>query len=520
MMGLRSICVLCLGLLFTITSCSLYSPKEDPKDPDPQKDLPVACQLEFAQQFSEPFLAQPGTVQEAKFSADCSKLLTIDYIESRLRVIDLVNRSTIELQAGVHRANFAKGGDWVWYTIYEDSKTKLFVAKGKQIHQAEPDVEWGPILSPDGTMLAYLVDFDWNSLVGSLRLLKLEQFPPEPVELAVDVEQSPRFTPDSKNILFQTNLIAHEPDSDSCFHRVADLKAASTKSGAIQTVAHDISHFAYKPALDSEHVYAMIDYNCEDHSYTMVRISLDGHDFQPIVTGVSDLFWYMEFVEIPERNQVVYLNSVWNSNPGEDPRVELWVSNTDGSEPSVLADDCLSIWMCSMYFKPFTMASDDRLVYIQDDGEYIVESSRLMAVDLKNGNSWLVTDTLKNLYYEVSPNGRWVVTQRQSESKLWDLLITPIDGGETRVLAAEIVRMEKYPGHSSWIASSDRFIAVEDFRDGSPRSVYSFEPQSGERRLIADDVVADSCYDAYFETPEGWLIAVQRESGLSVQAIP
>ncbi|MBW1808497.1 MAG: hypothetical protein JRJ87_09915 [Deltaproteobacteria bacterium] len=498
--------------------CTNYSSSQDP---DPVVvELPHTCKHDFATNFDDPFLVTDGMMQSAAFSPDCTKLITIDAARQRLRVTNLETRTTTELDSDVQHAIFSRDSSKVIYLKFDEQNYKLFIADGEQAHLIDRDVSYALVQSPDGNVLIYMVDYQDQTYMSDMRMVRLDQTPLVGTDLAKNTGGSASFTPDSQSLVFVSDIILREEENPetgaSCSWYYAKLNVLSLEDGARQLLSPEVSAWQHKISKDGKQVYSVVDYNCQDQSQTLVSYSLEGKKPIELISNNAMSGWGMDFIEIPEESIIIHMMVFYTSEPEYNYSAEIWATKTDGSGSRTLAQDAMSNMQTCMYFLPFQQASRDKLVYLRKD------TSDLVAIDLEHQKSWTVTDTVNNLYYDVSPDARWVLTQTINEAETYDLLLTPIEGGQSRVLMGDMGIAGAYsmPGRSAWTPSSERILSVFNNNDGTPRTLYSIAPHENLVRLIADDVPSEGFWNSYVQSRGGWLVAVQRLSGMTVQLVP
>jgi hypothetical protein len=507
--------------------CTSYSSSSDP-DPDPVViELPVTCKHDFATKFSEPFLATSGMMQSAAFSPDCTRLITIDAAEQRLRVTDLETRTTTELDSDVQQALFSRDSSKVIYLRTDQQYYSLFIAEGEQVHLIDNNVSYGALQSPDGNVLVYFIDYDSQTLISEMRMVRLDQTPLVGAPLAEKTNGSAQFTPDSRSLVFMSDSSSREIENPetggSCTWHFSKLNVLSLEDGKLEQLSPEVGAWQYKISADGKRVYAIVDYNCQNQTQTLISYSLKGKEPIELISNQSITGWGMDFIEIPEDKSIIHMMVSYTYEPDYDYTAEIWATQTDGSGSRTLAQDALSNMQTCMYFLPFQQVSRDKLVYLRRGaGDLIADTSDLVAIDLEHQKSWTVTDTIDNLYYEISPDGRWVLTQTMNESERFDLLLTPIEGGTSRILMGDMGVSGSYPmpGRSAWTPSSERILTVVNDNDGSPRRLYSTAIPDDQVRLIADDIPSEGFWNSYIQSPGGWLVAVQRPAGMTVQLVP
>jgi len=440
---------------------------------------------------------------------------------------DLETRTTTELDSDVQQAFFSRDSSKVIYLRTSAPNYSLHIADGEQVHLIDSNVSYGALQSADGKVLIYWVDYDSQTIKAAMRMVRLDQTPLVGIPLAEDTDGSARFTPDSRRLVFMSDSSSRELENpetgESCTWYFSKLNVLSLEDGKLEQLSPEVGAWQYKISADGKRVYAIVDYNCQNQTQTLISYSLDGQEPIELLSNKALTSWGMDFIEIPEEKSIIHMMISHTYEPEYDYTAEIWSTRTDGSGSRSLAHDALSNMQTCMYFLPFQQAGRDRLVYIRrGSSDMIADSTDLVAIDLEHQKSWTVTDTVNNLYYEISPDRRWVLTQTLNQAETYDLLLTPLEGGQSRILMGDMGTAGSYPlpGRSAWSASSERVLTVVNNNDGSPRSLYSVALDSKQAHLIANDIPSEGFWNSYIQSRGGWLIAVQRPAGMTIQLVP
>jgi hypothetical protein len=504
---------LIIPFVFTLSACNSYPlpAHEDPPVDPPQ--TPYACKPGFAEQFNEPFRVADGLVRYAGFSPDCSRMYTVDEARQTLRVIDLQTREITELVPGVYTAWFARDSKRVIFLVQiaDTYEYELYIADGDQVHLLDTHTSTTVLQSPDGKSIAYLKNYNMETYESDLFLARIDQLPPEATKVAGPVTGSLAFTPDGR-LIYQDDSVHHHIEQDDlwCDWNTTSLRALSPDDGGIELLGRDVLSWSFRVSQDGERIYGTADYNCEEQTQSLMAYSLSGQAPVRLLSGQPIFLGPSEMLELPERGEILHSMYFWSENP-EDFRSELWATRVDGSGYEILAENVMSQMQTCAYFIPFQQAFDDVLLYLQR------ETHELMALDRSGGDSWEVLDGAQGLWYQLSPDGRSLLSYSDQYSPA-ELRLTKVTGGESRTLLTGLI-----PGQeSAWTATGERILLLPASIDGGvSRPLYSINPETGESIVMADDVSGQWLYgNSFVPHPGGHLVAVQRTGGMFLSRIP
>ncbi len=500
--------------LFALSACSTYPlpPREDPIVNPPQ--TPYACKAEFAEEFDQPFKVADGLVRYAGFSPDCSKMYTVDEARQDLRVVDLVTRESTEVGSGVYTAGFTNDSRRVFFLvpIGDTYEYELYVAEGDGVHLIDSHTSTTVAQSPDGTAIAYMKNYDFETYRSDLYLARIDSMPPEVVKVAGSVMGSPAFTPDGGRLIYQDDSVHHHIEEGDlwCDWHTTSLRALSLGDGGVELLGADVLSWSFRVSEDGQRVYASSEYSCEGQTQTLMAYSLQGEDPVRLLTGQPMFLGTHEMLELPERGEILHPMVAWSQKP-EDFRSELWATRVDGSGYEILAENVMSQMQTCAYFIPFQRAYDQVLLYLQR------ETHELMAVDRDSGDSWEVLDGEQGLWYQLSPDGRSLLYYSDEYSPA-ELRLTEVIGSNPRTLMTGLI-----PGHeSAWALDGERILLLPASIDGgASRTLYSINPGTGETITMAEDVPGQWLYgNSFVPHPGGHLVAVQRTGGMFLTRIP
>jgi hypothetical protein len=439
-------------------------------------------------------------------------MYTVDEARQNLRVIDLQTREVTELVPGVYLAWFTRDSERVVFLmqIGDTYEFEVYIAEGDQVHLIDSGTSTAILQSPDGKSLAYLKNYNTETYESDLYLANIDTLPPVVTRVAGPMMGSPAFTPDGR-LIYQDDSVHHHIEEENlwCDWHTTSLRARSP-DGSVTLLGEDVLSWSFRVSQDGERVYGAADYNCEAQTQSLMAYSLNGQAPIRLLADQPMFLGPHEMLELPESGEILHSMFFWSQTP-EDFRSELWATRVDGSGYEILAENVMSQAQTCMYFIPFQVAYDQVLLYLTR------ETHELMALDRVSGKSWEILGGEQGLWYQLSPDGRSLLSYSDQYSPA-DLRITEVVGGETRTLMAGLM-----PGHeSAWVRDGERILLLPaDIPGSGHKKLYSINPKTGEAIVVADDVPGEWLYgNTFVPHPSGHLVAVQRSGGMFLSRIP
>jgi|GEM_PF-3508188 len=462
---------------------------DDPADP---------CSRAFAQGFASPLVVAPGGSLLESFSPDCRQLLSVDEAENRLRLTDLVDRTSVDLAAGVRWAEFTPDGSRVIFLTPDGAYAHLWVADaGASRRLASAVGLFWP--SDDGTRVAVITGWDEQAVAGALSILSLDDPDAPAYQVASDALGPLRFTRDGTGLLYLGRAVAHhfENPNIACDWHTTELRLAPAAGGPSRLVASEVVTSAYWQSAGDERLYIGTNFNCEAQTFELSAVPLQGEGQPVLLVPDLPLNFPGYFLEVPARGLILHPGAYLGLG------YQLLATAVDGSGARELASDLIPSPEFAMAHLPFRVVGDSAALYLQ------AESLELRAIDLEDGTNRPVASALAMLFYEPSPTGLDVLHLKAAQ-ELFDLQVTPVAGGPTRTLRAGTAS----PLAPLWAPGGERVLLQAD-PEGYLYQAHAIDPQTGQAVLLdsATDPLAMAVH------PGGWLAVLGRPAGTVVVQI-